>query len=60
MGDMNALKITQIALLASALLIGLLNPVYNGLTILALLFAAAAGYIGYRYRGIPAAAETAA
>lgn len=48
---MNSVKITQITLMAAALTIGLLNPVYNGLTILALAMTAATGYLGYRYRG---------
>ncbi|MCC3299810.1 hypothetical protein [Arthrobacter caoxuetaonis] len=48
---MNPVKITQIALLSAALTIGLLNPVYNGLTLLALGMTALTGYLGYRFRG---------
>lgn len=57
--NMNA-RISQIVLLTAAALIGLLNPAYNGLTLLALGLVAITGYLGYRARTEVAEAEAAA
>lgn len=43
-----SIRILQTILLAAALAIGLMNPVFNGLSLLALAMIAAAGYIPYR------------
>lgn len=43
-----SIRTLQTILLAAALTIGLLNPVFNGLSLLALAMIGAAGYIPYR------------
>lgn len=53
---MNA-RIAQTALLLAALLIGVLNDKFNGLSLLALGFVFLTGYIAYRSQ--PAATEAA-
>lgn len=49
-GDMNILRMTQIALLAAAFILGVAAPVFNGLSILALVLAVTPLVIGY-HRG---------
>lgn len=52
-----SIRTLQIVLLAAALTIGLLNPVFNGLSLLALAMIGAAGYIPYRIASREAARE---
>ena len=52
-----SIRIFQTSLLAAALTIGLLNPSFNGLSLLALAMIAAAGYIPHRIAARTAALE---
>lgn len=46
-GGMTILRATQIALLAAALILGLLAPAFNGMSLIALVFALAPLAIGH-------------
>lgn len=54
---MTKTKLTQIALLAAAFIIGVTNETFNGLSLLALAMAGAAAYLAWGRPAVAPAAE---